>query len=98
MANVSIEDNLFKILSKIAKEENTTETKVINDLLKKAIEDKEIMEERLKYPDGIPLKVVAEELGQSFEDLRKELDDANERIEKGEGILVDVDKLEERYL
>ena len=93
-----IKPKLLEAITKIAKNENTTESEVINDLLEKGIEEREILEEKLKYPEGIPLKLVAEELGLTPEILRKRLDDANERIEKGKGIVVDVDKLEERYL
>ena len=42
-------------------------------------------------------ELVAEELGMTSEILRKRLDDANEMIEKGKGIVVDVDKLK-KYL
>ena len=45
MATIIINDNLFKSVSKIAKRENTTENKVINQLLAKGIEEDRINEE-----------------------------------------------------
>lgn len=40
MATVSINDDIYKTISKIAKKENTTEDKIINDVLKKEINNK----------------------------------------------------------
>ena len=50
------------------------------------------------YEDWMDVKIAAEELGMTPEELIKELDEAKKSIDNGEGITVDVDKLEERYL
>ena len=94
MTTVSIEDNLFEIISKIAKRENITEEELLKEMIEKRIEE----EEMIIYKDGMDVKIAAEELGMSPEELIKELDEAKKSIDKGEGIELDVDKLEERYL
>ena len=91
----NINHNLLKVISNIAKKENTTEVKVINRLLEKGIEEMEILEEKLKYPDGIPISVVAEEFGQTEEELRKELDDSIAEIKAGKGIKMNMEELAE---
>lgn len=46
----------------------------------------------------ISIEELASDLGMNPSKLRKELDEANIRINKGEGILLDVDNIEEKYL
>ena len=94
MATISIKDNLFKTISKIAKRENITEEEFLNEIIEKRIEEVEMK----IYEDGMDVKIAAEELGRTPEELIKELDEAKKSIDNGEGIEVDVDKLEERYL
>ena len=50
------------------------------------------------YEDGMDVETAAKELGISPDELIKELDEAKKSIDNGEGIEVDVDKLEKRYL
>lgn len=38
MATISIEDNLFEIISQIAKRENITEEEVLSEMIEKKIE------------------------------------------------------------
>lgn len=89
MKDVKINSTLLKAISEIAKDQNTTENEIINEFILKGIAEIE---------DGIDIEIVAEEFGQTKEELIKELEDADERIDNGEGIELDVDKLEERYL
>ena len=89
MKDVKINSTLLKAISEIAKDQNTTENEIINEFILKGIAETE---------DGIDIEIVAEEFGQTKEELIKELEDADERIDNGEGIELDVDKLEERYL
>jgi len=89
MSNVKIKPNLFKVISKIAKKQDTTENEVINDFILKGISQIE---------DEIDIEIIAEEFGQTKEELIKEIEEAEARIDRGEGIELDVDKLEERYL
>ena len=95
--NIKIEDRLLKSISSIAKKENTTEEAIINESLERTIEEKEIEEEKLKYPDGIPIEVIAEEFGETPKEFMKKLEEAKKNIANGEGIEVDVDKLEEHF-
>ena len=85
-----INPNLLKAISRIAKRENTTEEAIINESLQKTIEEKEIAEEKLKYPDGMPVEVVAEEFGETPEEFIKSLEEA----EAEESIPLDVNELE----
>ena len=89
MKDVKINSTLLKAISEIAKDQNTTENEIIKEFILKGIAEIE---------DGIDIEIVAEEFGQTKEELIKELEDADERIDNGEGIELDVDKLEERYL
>ena len=41
MANITIEDNLFKKIEKIAKKENTTENKLITEAIESIVNEKE---------------------------------------------------------
>jgi len=38
MADIEIDDYFYKIISDMAKKENTTETKILEDILEKGIE------------------------------------------------------------
>ena len=95
---IKIEENTLKILEKIAKNKETTENKIVNDFILKGIEKTEKEEEKRMYNDGMDISIVAKEFGQTKEELIKEIEEADARIDAGEGIELDVDKLEERYI
>ena len=92
-----LDPNLLKTIKEIAKRENTFAEAIINESLERTIEEKEIAEEKLKYPDGIPIGVVAEEFGETPEEFMKKLDRIDAEMKAGKGIKVDVDKLEEYF-
>ena len=71
MVNVSINDNIYKIISKMAEKNNTTETEFINGLLEeKIIEEeydcdafeKDLKEARARIKEGKGIEMTAEEL------------------------------------
>jgi predicted DNA-binding protein len=88
MKDVKIKPDLLKVISKIAKNQHTTENEIINDFIVKGIEEIE---------DEIDISIIAEEFGQTKEELIKELDEAREEIAQGKGIKLDVDNLEEMF-
>ncbi|MDR2544313.1 MAG: hypothetical protein LBD03_02010 [Methanobrevibacter sp.] len=77
----------------MAKKENKTKNDFINEYLEKMVEEQEFIEEKNKYPDGIPIEVVAMEFGETPEEFMRNL----KRADESEGIALDADKLEERY-
>ncbi|MCL2116327.1 MAG: hypothetical protein FWH29_08910 [Methanobrevibacter sp.] len=68
MVIVSIKDNLFKNLSEIAKKENTTEDKLISDVIETFL--KKENEEILSFEDLMGIATVDEHFS-AVEDVRK---------------------------
>lgn len=86
---IKIKDSIFQDLKKLAKKENKTEETIINESLEKIIEEKEILENKKKYPNGIPIEVVASEFGETPEEFIKSLEEAKAE----ESIKVDIGEL-----
>ena len=85
MKDVKINSSLLKAISKIAKNNDITENEIINDFLLKGI---------VEIEEEIDIEIVAEEFGQTKEELIKELDEARTDISNGKGIKLDVDNLD----
>jgi len=47
-SKINIEPDLFEVISKIAKNKGTTEEKIVNDRLKKEVQNEEAVFERLE--------------------------------------------------
>jgi len=75
--NIKINDAILKDIKEIAIEKNTTQNILINNYLKKAVEEEKISPDCKK--------------------LNEELDAISADMKAGNRILLDVDKLEERY-
>ncbi|KZX16446.1 hypothetical protein MBCUT_08320 [Methanobrevibacter cuticularis] len=89
MKTIKIKDSVFKDLKKLAEKENKSEETIINESLEKTIEENEIIENRKKYPNGIPIELVANEFGETPEEFTKSLEEA--KTEKG--IKIDINEL-----
>ena len=90
---IKIEDEIYKTIIKIVKKENKTEEAIIKESLEKIIEEKEIIAERLKFPNATPLEVVADEFGETPIEFIKKLEEAESEI----SVPLDVDKFEKKY-
>jgi len=88
MKDLKINSTLLKVISKIAKDNDTTENEIINDIILRGI---------VEIEDEIDIEIVAEEFGQTKEELIKELDEARLEIKKGCVIKGDVKSLAKKF-